>query len=78
MRVFSVIAHHLFVITDAHLTQHVLDKVEAADKPKREPTAYQVFCKEHMKKWNEENPGRAKEAMSQVRLAFVDRIYTPS
>jgi len=36
------------------------------DKPKREPTAYQIFCKEHMKKWNEANPGRAKEAMTQV------------
>jgi hypothetical protein len=50
----------------AHLTRHIL-LADAADKPKREPTAYQVFCKEHMKKWNEDNPGRAKEAMTEVR-----------
>ena len=44
----------------------MLDKPAAADKPKREPSAYQMFCKDNMKKWNEENPGRAKEAMTQV------------
>ena len=40
--------------------------VDAANKPKREPTAYEIFRKEQMKKWNEENPGRAKEAMGHV------------
>ncbi|KAF6765678.1 hypothetical protein DFP72DRAFT_206144 [Ephemerocybe angulata] len=43
---------------------------DGEDKPKRAPTAYQIFCKAHMKKWNEDNPGRAKEAMSAVRLSF--------
>ncbi|KAG6853869.1 hypothetical protein C0991_000476 [Blastosporella zonata] len=46
-------------------------KADKADKPKREPTAYQLFCKAHMKEWNDANPGRSKEAMGQVRsLAF--------
>lgn len=45
--------------------------LDAADKPKREPTAYQIFCKLHMKRWNEENPGRAKEAMTHVRVASI-------
>ena len=49
----------------------LLDKPAAADKPKREPSAYQIFCKENMKKWNEENPGRAKEAMTQVLFFSV-------
>jgi hypothetical protein len=36
------------------------------DKPKHEPSAYQVFVKANMKAWNEANPGQSKEAMSQV------------
>ncbi|KAF4615836.1 hypothetical protein D9613_012374 [Agrocybe pediades] len=40
-------------------------KDDGEEKPKRELSAYQKFCKENMKKWNEENPGRRKEAMSQ-------------
>lgn len=50
---------------------------DKADKPKREPTAYQLFCKAHMKEWNEKNPGRAKEAMAQVGVAFCSMPSSP-
>ena len=54
----------------------MLDKPAAADKPKREPSAYQIFCKERMKKWNEENPGRAKEAMTQVGPSLYSSCHS--
>lgn len=57
-----------FFLTRTDYLSSLSDKPAAADKPKREPSAYQIFCKENMKKWNEENPGRAKEAMTQVSL----------
>jgi hypothetical protein len=37
--------------------------------------SYKVY-KECMKKWNEENPGRAKEAMTQVCLFFFILLVT--
>ncbi|KAF8150244.1 hypothetical protein B0H34DRAFT_862861 [Crassisporium funariophilum] len=59
-------------------TRTKADKPAAADKPKREPTAYQIFCKEHMKKWNEAHPGRAKEAMSEIALMWKDAPENPN
>ena len=41
-------------------------QTDKEDKPKREPTAYQIFVKANMKLWIEANPGRQKEAMAQV------------
>ncbi|KAG6889082.1 hypothetical protein C0995_003935 [Termitomyces sp. Mi166 len=53
-------------------------KADKADKPKREPTAYQLFCKKHMKAWNDANPGRAKEAMSQMAKLWKDAPENPN
>ena len=68
MRVFLSFANNFFHLT---FIQHFAYFNRSSDKPKREPSAYQIFCKENMKKWNEENPGRAKEAMTQVRFFFL-------
>ncbi|TFK35249.1 hypothetical protein BDQ12DRAFT_322952 [Crucibulum laeve] len=46
-------------------------------KTPREPTAYQRFCKENMKKWIEENPGRTKEVMTQVALLWRNAPENP-
>ncbi|KAG6844647.1 hypothetical protein H0H87_005098 [Tephrocybe sp. NHM501043] len=54
------------------------DKADKADKPKREPTAYQLFCKAHMKKWNDENPGRSKEAMGMMAKLWKDAPENPN
>ncbi|KAG5340095.1 hypothetical protein C0989_002797 [Termitomyces sp. Mn162] len=53
-------------------------KADKADKPKREPTAYQLFCKKHMKAWNDANPGRAKEAMTQMAKLWKDAPENPN
>ena len=43
-----------------------VDTADSTDKPKCAPTVYQVFFKEHMKKWNEENLGGPQEAIAHV------------
>ncbi|KAG6827382.1 hypothetical protein H0H92_012038 [Tricholoma furcatifolium] len=53
-------------------------KADKADKPKRDPTPYQLFCKKHMKAWNDANPGRAKEAMSQMAKLWKDSPENPN
>ncbi|KAG5651403.1 hypothetical protein H0H81_008761 [Sphagnurus paluster] len=53
-------------------------KADKADKPKREPTAYQLFCKANMKKWNDANPGRAKEAMGEMARQWKDAPENPN
>ncbi|KDR69001.1 hypothetical protein GALMADRAFT_215335 [Galerina marginata CBS 339.88] len=63
---------------DADDRFHLVVAGDAAEKPKREPTAYQIFCKEHMKKWNEDNPGRAKEAMSHIAAMWKDAPENPN
>lgn len=53
-------------------------KADKEDKPKREPSAYQVFVKANMKAWNEANPGRSKEAMSQMALLWKNAPENPN
>jgi len=53
-------------------------KFTRADKPKREPSAYNLFCKKHMKEWIAAHPGRAKEAMSHIALMWKDAPENPN
>ncbi|KAF8869059.1 hypothetical protein BD779DRAFT_1424917, partial [Infundibulicybe gibba] len=53
-------------------------KADKADKPKREPSAYNIFCKANMKVWNEANPGRAKEAMGEMAKLWKDAPENPN
>jgi hypothetical protein len=49
-----------------HTTHFITDK---EDKPKRAPSAYNLFVQAHMKEWKEAHPGAPiKEAMSEVRI----------
>jgi hypothetical protein len=48
------------------------------DKPKRAPSAYNLFVQAHMKEWKDSHPGAPiKEAMAEVRVipAYM-RIYS--
>ncbi|KAJ3566072.1 hypothetical protein NP233_g7235 [Leucocoprinus birnbaumii] len=49
-----------------------------AEKPKREPSAYNVFCKKHMKEWIAAHPGRAREAMAHMALMWKDAPENPN
>lgn len=64
--------------TKAANTKTKAPKADVEDKPKRAPSAYQTFCKEKMKTWNEENPGRAKEAMAAIAAMWRDAPENPN
>lgn len=50
-------------------------RADKEDKPKRAPSAYNLFVQAKMKEWKENNPGApVKEAMSEVYA----RIHPPS
>jgi len=53
-------------------------KADKEEKPKRSPSAYQVFVKANLKAWNEANPGRSKEIMSQMALLWKDAPENPN
>jgi len=48
-------------------------KADKADKPKREPSAYNLFIKAHLKPWLEANP----EKKSKEGMVYVRRIFSP-
>ncbi|KAF5359823.1 hypothetical protein D9756_003653 [Leucocoprinus leucothites] len=52
--------------------------VAKVEKPKREPSAYNLFCKKHMKEWIAAHPGRAKEAMAHMALLWKDAPENPN
>ncbi|KAF7309245.1 hypothetical protein MIND_00294800 [Mycena indigotica] len=52
---------------------------DAAEKPKREPSAYNKFVKENMKPWREANPDKtAKDAMAAVAGMWRDAPENPN
>lgn len=59
-------------------TQHADAHVDKADKPKRAPSAYNLFVQAKMKEWKENNPGVPhKEAMGEV-YAHASTFILPS
>jgi hypothetical protein len=58
---------HLPVLDIRSLTAAFTVKADTADKPKRAPTAYNLFVKANMPTWLAENQGKThKDAMSAV------------
>ncbi|KAF9441733.1 hypothetical protein P691DRAFT_779698 [Macrolepiota fuliginosa MF-IS2] len=53
-------------------------KPHKPEKTKREPSAYNLFCKKHMKEWITDHPGRAKEAMARIALMWKDSPENPN
>ncbi|OJA10100.1 hypothetical protein AZE42_07533 [Rhizopogon vesiculosus] len=54
-------------------------KADKEDKPKRAPSAYNLFVQAHMKEWKESHPGAPiKEAMSEIAVMWRDAPENPN
>ncbi|KAG1720713.1 uncharacterized protein EDB91DRAFT_1177422 [Suillus paluster] len=54
-------------------------KADKEDKPKRAPSAYNLYVQAHMKEWKEANPGAPiKEAMSEIAVMWRDAPENPN
>ncbi|KAG2071152.1 hypothetical protein BDR04DRAFT_1098844 [Suillus decipiens] len=54
-------------------------KADKEDKPKRAPSAYNLFVQSHMKEWKDAHPGAPiKEAMSEIAAMWRDAPENPN
>ncbi|KAF7341693.1 hypothetical protein MSAN_02067700 [Mycena sanguinolenta] len=51
---------------------------DKADKPKRPPSAYNIFIKENLPKWNEAHPDRKKEGMAEMAKLWANAEENPN
>ncbi|KIY44234.1 hypothetical protein FISHEDRAFT_62402 [Fistulina hepatica ATCC 64428] len=59
-------------------TKSATRAANAAPKEKRPPSAYNLFVKEHIKKWKEENPEKPqKEAMAAIAVLWRNAPENP-
>ncbi|KAH7920883.1 hypothetical protein BV22DRAFT_1039284 [Leucogyrophana mollusca] len=60
-------------------TKRANTKSSQADKPKRQPTAYNLFVKAHMKPWLDSHEGsNVKEAMKEIGVLWRDAPENPN
>ncbi|KAG2107421.1 uncharacterized protein F5147DRAFT_697198 [Suillus discolor] len=54
-------------------------KADKEDKPKRAPSAYNLFVQAHMKEWKEAHPGAPiKEAMAEIAAMWREAPENPN